>query len=459
MEYLGIHNVALLLKKRENFHAFPKYSMNLQVVLLCGGKSSRMWPLSDKILFEYLGKTVLEHQVEMLLQNKEVELVHIVANPDNLSSLQNIIKLRFPEKKSLFRFFVQKTFQGGMRDGVLAISKQIDVSLPLLVMSSNDFVESSLLKKLLKQAEKSRSQVFLCGKKVKKYFSGGYLVLNSHGFVKKIVEKPGEGKEPSDFVNLVFHLFKRPEDLFMSLKKVAGKQDGYEQSLQMLLQKEKQVEVVSYVGFWQSLKYPWDHLLLMKFFLDSLKKSKIHSSVKISKHAILSGNLFIEKGVKIFDYAVVNGPAFIGENCVLGNHCLLRESHLGNNCVVGHSTEIARSYFLQKVQTHQNYIGDSVIDENVSFGAGVRTGNFRLDEKEIEIKIKNEKIKTNMKKIGVFCGKNVRIGINSSLMPGVKIGEKSFINSGSVLFKDVKKQQFIKTHNIILKRKNSFMKE
>ena len=62
---------------------------------------------------------------------------------------------------------------------------------------------------------------------------------------------------------------------------------------------------------------------------------------------------------------------------------------------------------------------DSIIGNNCGFGAGAICANLRLDEKKIE--------ETN--KLGAILGDNIRIGVNTSLMPGVKIGSNTMITS------------------------------
>ena len=38
----------------------------LQVLVLAGGKSTRFWPLTDKLRLSFLGKSLLEHQLNLL---------------------------------------------------------------------------------------------------------------------------------------------------------------------------------------------------------------------------------------------------------------------------------------------------------------------------------------------------------------------------------------------------------
>jgi bifunctional UDP-N-acetylglucosamine pyrophosphorylase/glucosamine-1-phosphate N-acetyltransferase len=108
---------------------------------------------------------------------------------------------------------------------------------------------------------------------------------------------------------------------------------------------------------------------------------------------------------------------------------LIRDSSIGSDCVVGYGTEIKHSYIGDGCWFHSNYIGDSVIEDDCSFGAGAITANFRLDETIISSRIGNDKINTGHDKLGAIIGRGCRIGINSSIMPGITIGANSFVGA------------------------------
>jgi bifunctional UDP-N-acetylglucosamine pyrophosphorylase/glucosamine-1-phosphate N-acetyltransferase len=112
-------------------------------------------------------------------------------------------------------------------------------------------------------------------------------------------------------------------------------------------------------------------------------------------------------------------------------------THIEDDCVIGFSTEIKNSYLSDGCQTHMNYIGDSVIGKGCSFGAGTVTANWRLDEKNVHVRIGPSMVDTGRDKLGVITGNNCRTGVNVSLMPGIKIGAGSIIPPGEVVIRDV----------------------
>ncbi len=87
--------------------------------------------------------------------------------------------------------------------------------------------------------------------------------------------------------------------------------------------------------------------------------------------------------------------------------------------------------------SHLSYVGDSVIGENVNFGAGTIISNVRLDKGEISMDIKGTLVKTGLKKLGAIIGDNVQLGIQSMIMVGKKIGANSIVGPGTLVNKDI----------------------
>jgi bifunctional UDP-N-acetylglucosamine pyrophosphorylase/glucosamine-1-phosphate N-acetyltransferase len=371
---------------------------------------------------------------------------------------------KFVKKKNKLRLEIleQKRLEDGMAGAVVTAEEWIG-DCPFLVVSSNDIVADSIFE-LLKSNGTKKSKVqdaisgFLVAKKVREYFPGGYLKVEKDGTITGIVEKPGAGREPSDLVNIVFHLHMKPRKLFEELRRVkTNRDDRYEVALDRLMKRGEKFMALPYSGLWRPVKYPWHLRDVWKIIFERLVQtskingyhksaknfSKISRKTSIAKTAIMRGDVIIEDGVKIFDHAVIQGPAYLGCDVIVANNALVRESHLGAKSVAGFGTEIARSFLGQGVWTHTNYIGDSVIANNTSFGSGTVTGNLRLDEKPVSVAVDGQRVACGSNKLGAIIGENVRIGINVSLMPGVKIGNNSFIGAGISVARDVPDRKFV----------------
>lgn len=409
----------------------------MKIVLLAAGRSKRMQPIPDKNFLLFLGKPLIVHQVKALVKAGFDDFV-IVGGDHNLEKLRNL-----SVDGANIQVVEQKDLDEGMAGAMMSVKEIIDDE-PVCIVSSNDVVDPKAYQ-LINEALKDESfDSFIVGKKVESYFPGGYLEVEKDGLIKNIIEKPGEGNEPGNLVNIVIHCHRHPHKLIETLKNVSSdRDDRYEVALDTLIKDGVRMKAVEFDDFWQPIKYPWHVFKVMNYFLGNME-GEIAKNAQIAKSAVINGKVVIEDGVKIFDNAVISGPAYIGKGAIVATNALVRDSMLNEGCVAGYSTEIARSYLGKNVWTHTNYIGDSVICDNCSFGSGTVTGNLRLDEKEIAVNIKGEKTSSGTNKFGLICGENIRCGINTSFMPGVKVGSNSMIGAGLVIPKDIPENSFVK---------------
>ncbi len=384
----------------------------MQVILLAAGQSTRLDPIEDKNLLEFAGKSLIEHRIAALKKANMRDIV-VVGGRHNLEQLKTILK-----KYKNVMVIEQENLKDGMAGGVLAGNRVIKHK-NVMVVSTNDVFDYSLFEKALAVAKQSDDGVIV-GKRVSKYFPGGYLKFDKKMYVTDIIEKPGEGKEPSDIVNMVLHIYNDFPKFIDFLSKATGKADDrYERALDKYIKKGKaKIKVFKYNGYWQPIKFPWHILEVMRYFM-SENEHKIDRTADVSKFAHLKGQVYIGPKVKVFENAIIHGPAYIGEGAIIATNALVRESMIGNNCVVGFATEVARSYLNHDVWMHSNYIGDSVIDHNVSFGAGTVLGNLRFDEECVKVKIKGDRQCSGINKLGAIIGSGVRFGVNCSTNPGV----------------------------------------
>lgn len=396
---------------------------NLVALLLAGGVGKRLWPIkTGKSVFPFFGGTVIEHTLESLASAGVTQAV-IVTNPQDVHVIRGI------NVPGMSLDIVVQENAAGMADAVLAAKDAVG-RRPCLILNPGDVVDDVLYEGLIK--EMNDHDALVVGKRVAAHFPGGYLTVVNDRLVH-IVEKPAAGQEPSDLVNLVFHYFPDPTDFFTTLASTQSKNDDvYEKALESYAALHT-VRVIAYTGPWRPIKYPWHVLGVMDMLLGALESYK-GKNVEIKKNVIIEGPVYIEDGVKIFENSKILGPCYIGKNTIIGNNCMIRASHIGANCVIGFNCDVTRSYVGNNCWLHSNYVGDSVLEGNISMGAGAALANLRLDDAEIK--------ETGRTKLGAMIASGVRIGVNASIMPGVKIGKNSFIGSGVVLDRDIPDDSF-----------------
>lgn len=427
---------------------------HMKVVLLSAGRSFRMAPIADKNFLKFHGKPLIVHQLESLIA-AGLKHILIVGGNHNLDPLKELAKKYHSAKIEVVE---QKNLDEGMAGAVMTVKhalKKDEMNSPLLFVSANDVVDKEIFKEIHNRLSGNLAGLegMIVAQKVKSYFPGGYIVTDRRGLVKKIVEKPKEGSEPSDFVNIVIHLHLQPETLFSYIENQKTKPDGhYEKALQQWIAHGARFKVIPYKGYWQAVKYPWHVLELMKHFFPEKPVRGKH--VKIAKNAVLHGPVFLDDGVKVMDFAVLQGPCYIGKNTVIGTGSLVRESHIGANSVIGYHSEIARSFLGENVWCHTNYIGDSVIGDNNLFGSGAVTGNLRLDKKNVKVNVNGDRMDSGCEKLGLITGNNVKVGINTSFMPGVKVGANSMIGGGIAIGEDITGESFVTGKSSLSIRRN-----
>jgi len=391
-----------------------------------------MFPITeDKFLLDFLEKPLLEHQIKAAC---EAGLSHfvIIGNPENIARIEQITK-KIPGIE--VDLALQKK-SSGIADALKSAEPFLHGQL--LVINPNDVFSSSAYTKILTEAEKASASSYILGYQVQQYFPGGYLQVNSQNELLHIVEKPNPGEEPGNLVNILIHCHNKSEELLRYIETVrTTRDDVYECALDSMVKEGHKIKVVAYNDFWAPIKYPWHIFKVMEYFLDNAQ-TYIASSARISEKATIEGKVILSDNVKVLENAVIRGPVYIGANSIIGNNALVRDySHIGSNSVIGYSTEVKHSYIGDDCWFHSNYIGDSIVDDNCSLGAGTVLANFRLDEGNIQIKVGDSPVDTGYDKLGAIMGRGCRIGVNASLMPGVRVGPDSFVGPQLCLRQDL----------------------
>ena len=193
------------------------------------------------------------------------------------------------------------------------------------------------------------------------------------------------------------------------------------------LQSEKEKKVLI-----NPIKYPWDlHYVIQKVLQDEVTHVSISPNASISKTTVFDGPCIIEDDVTIDDFCKIKGPTYISKGSFIGMSSLIRNCMLGNKTRIGFNCEVARSYLLggDKI-SHQNIILDSIIGENVWFGAYAATVNVLSTKQKISYEIeKGKSIDTGIDHFGALVGNNCTISTSVIIMPGRHIQADTMIQA------------------------------
>ncbi len=172
----------------------------------------------------------------------------------------------------------------------------------------------------------------------------------------------------------------------------------------------------------------WHYLKKAEKICSALKKK---TAGKIEKNVVIKGNVFVSKGAIIKSGSRIEGNVFLGEGTVVGPNAFLRGFVItGKNCFIGMS-EVKSSVFLDHSRApHFNYVGDSILGENVNLGAGTKIANLRHDYKNVQVEIEGNKVDSGQRKLGAVIGSNVKTGINASINCGCIVQNNTKIMPG-----------------------------
>lgn len=177
------------------------------------------------------------------------------------------------------------------------------------------------------------------------------------------------------------------------------------------------------------------------------KTSKIYENVKLGKNCQISDYVIIgvpPRGKKpgdietqlgdnaiIRSHTVIYAGNKIGNNFQTGHGVMIRElNEIGNDVSIGTSSVVEHHVLIKdRVRIHtQAFVPEfSVLENGCWIGPNVVLTNAKYPL--------SPDAKKELK--GPIIKKNAKIGANSTLLPGIIIGENSLVGAGSVVTKNV----------------------
>lgn len=395
----------------------------MKAFILAAGKGTRMMPLTSKTpkpLLPVAGKPILQHTID-ILEKRLDEIIILVGwqakrLKDELHS--DKAELRYVRQDELL----------GTADAIGNANKYIDDDF--ICMNGDVIVSENTLNDFMDYFKEENSSVMGLAE-VEEPSSFG-VVIKEGEVVKDIIEKPEE--PPSNMVNAGLYGF--TQEIFDAIYETERSPRGeYEitDSLKILMDESKLRGFDIEKDNWFEMSRPWDLLSTNKYLLENgFVKEKREGKIEDGVH--LEGFVYVEEGAHIKQGSYIKGPVYISEGAEVGPNCLVRaHTYIGKNCKVGNAVEVKNSIIMDNTNVpHHNYVGDSVLGRDCNLGSGTKVANLRLDERNIIVTHRGEKIDTGRRKLGVIMGDDVKTGINSMMDTGTIIGEGTFIGPGAL---------------------------
>ena len=407
----------------------------MKAVVLAAGEGVRLRPITStrpKHLIKVGGKPILEHclnAVKLSGIEEATIVVHYMADA---------IRQYFGDGKrcGLKIDYVEQKEALGTGNAVAVVEPYVKDEF--LLVYGDLLFSPATIKMVVDSHAKERPTATMAVVPVEKPENYGIVELENDKDIKRIVEKPSLEEAPSNLANAGIYVF--PEEIFQKIQQTSASARGeweITDAISMLLREKKRFLAVKLSrNDWLDIGRPWDLLEADRWALARMKH-KVTGFVE--NGASLIGPVSIGETARVRSGAYIEGPTFIDEESDIGPNCHIRPfTSIGKKVRIGNACEIKASIIMDHVHIgHLSYIGDSIIGENCNIAAGTITANYRFDAGTVKMMIKDSVVDSGRRKLGTIMGDNVKTGINSLFMPGVKIGSNSWVGSNVVVKKDV----------------------
>ena len=412
----------------------------LKAAILAAGRGERLWPLAEKNpkhLLPIAGEPLLQRTVRALVQAGVRDIVMVVQFEAEK------IKNFFGDGQRLgckIRYVKQKTL-GGTADAVRTCENELEGQDRFLIVYGDNYYNEKALGKFVSS---SKSKDLLMGAaEVKDPSRFGTLQVRK-GNIVSIREKVASGNV--GVVNAGIYVL--DNSIFSAIRKTRKSRRGefeLTDSLSLLLADGRRIRTIPFgKGEWVGISYPWNLLEANRSALDSdeeIRDGHTEPGVHLKGSVSLAEGSFVKSG------SYIEGPVYVGEGAVVGPNAYLRPgTSLGKGAKVGAGCEVKNSIVMDddaKIP-HLCYIGDSILGNGVSLGAGTITANLKFNDSNIRSKVKGRLVDSGQRKLGAIFGDGAKTGINVSVFPGIKIGADAWIGPGAIVRADVPSKARVK---------------
>jgi UDP-N-acetylglucosamine diphosphorylase/glucosamine-1-phosphate N-acetyltransferase len=407
----------------------------MKAAVLAAGEGERLQPITatrPKHLIKVGGKPILEHCINALKAcgvNEAVIVVYYMADTMRAyfgDGKKFGLKIEYAEQK-----------------GVLGTGNAASITEPFmqedfLLVNGDMLFDAEAIKTVVNLHQKEKPSATMAIVPVEKPENYGIVEIEDGRKVKRIVEKPTRKESPSNLANAGIYVFST--QIFEKLKQIPASARGEMEipdALSLLIGEKKTVLSASIASEqWLDVGRPWDLLDANRWALMRMRH-KVSGFIENGAHLI--GQVTVAETARVRSGAYIEGPALIDEESDVGPNCYIRPcTSIGKKVRIGNACEVKNSIVMDGTHIgHLSYVGDSVIGENCNIAAGTITANYRLDAKTVKMTVKDKVLDSERTKLGVVLGDNVKTGINSLFMPGVKVGNDSWVGPNVLVSRDL----------------------
>jgi bifunctional UDP-N-acetylglucosamine pyrophosphorylase/glucosamine-1-phosphate N-acetyltransferase len=433
--------------------------MNLDVVVLAAGKGTRMRSNIPKVLHSLADKPLLGHVISAA-NSLQPTAIHIV-----VGHKANDVEASFPD--TAFKWVKQNKQLGTGHAVAQAMPGINNDSVVLILYGDVPLIKSSTLKAMIENV--SKDQMSLLTVDLKNPDGYGRIVRDSNNSVAAIVEQKEATSEQLALTETntgIMAVSAQQLSTWLPALSNSNTQGEYyltdiiaiaaaEGVIVKAFHPETEAEVqgvndrVQLANLEREFQTEQAHNLLLQGVslrdpqrLDIRGELTVGKDVSIDINVIFEGKVSIGNKVSIGPNCVISDST-MADNVVIKANSVIENAVIANDCAIGPFARIRPGTNLaagvkvgnfvetKKVTigpgskvSHLTYLGDAKIGKDVNIGAGTITCNY-----------------DGVNKFVTEIDDGVFIGSNSSLVAPVSIGAQATVGAGSVISKNVEKNQ------------------
>ncbi|MHB1126107.1 MAG: sugar phosphate nucleotidyltransferase [Bacillota bacterium] len=382
----------------------------MQAVIMAGGKGTRLRPLTSNLpkpMVPLMGRPLLEYIIELLRDHGFNDIVL------TLQHLPQHITRYFTQSREpgVRLSFIEETVALGTAGGVKQAEKTLNETF--LVMSGDCFTDIDLGKSLEYHWKKG-ALATLVVTRVENPLAYGVIYTDESGRIIRFLEKPTWGEVFSDTINTGIYILEPeilkhcPSDSFFDFSK---------DLFPLLLQRGEPLYGFRSEGYWNDIGNVDQYIQTHFDILDGKARFNIPGEN-------IHENVWVGKNVSVHPGAIIKGPVFLGDNCLIG-----KKAEIGPRVILGR---------------------DNVVDEGTLVRHTIAWDDCRLGkEGTIEGAVLGRRVTVDDKATissGAVVGEFTHIGKRSILKPQVRLWPGKQVQDGTTVNRSVIWEEMIRNN-------------
>ena len=170
---------------------------------------------------------------------------------------------------------------------------------------------------------------------------------------------------------------------------------------------------------------PWQATTELESIIEKIIARLDANEFQIADKIAIHRTAIIEPNVVIKPHTIISASATVKAGSYLRSGV-----YIGDGASIGANCEIKQSIIFDQARiAHLNYVGNSIVGEDVNMEAGSILANHfnEREDKNISVVVDRKLISTGCTKFGALVGDHSRIGANAVTNPGTVLPPKTIV--------------------------------